>query len=197
VDRRLIETIGGGHPYLLQVAAAEMWEAYAEGIDDAYTRWKQVGTQIYEEATTTLEDIWRLWSPQMRMALTAAALPQLVLEERKFRDRLLIHDLRDLGPELRALEKQGFVIQDNESDEWRVRPMAFVWWLADEVVRMARDETSYRDWLRAQEFEGVLTRAQEQKLGKALNSVSELLKDGAKVLIESIAKGAANATIGG
>jgi len=71
-DRRFITKVAGGHPYLLQVAASELWEAYTEGQDDPYRRRQQAGQSLYDKATLILDDTWRLWSPATRKAFTIA-----------------------------------------------------------------------------------------------------------------------------
>ena len=73
-DRCFIAEIAGGHPYLLQVAAFELWEAYEEGEDDPDQRRRGVGHRLYDEAARTLGDIWRLWSPETRQVFATIAL---------------------------------------------------------------------------------------------------------------------------
>jgi hypothetical protein len=199
-DRRFIAEVAGGHPYLLQVVAYELWEAYEEGERDPNQRRQQAGQKLYDEAARILADTWRLWSPTTCKAFTAVALAHIprLLKQRQFYVERLIRDLRDLGPELWSLKKQGFVAE-NEAipGGWRVRPQAFLWWLADELVRTVRDEPSFEEWLRAQEWEGLLTRGEKQQLVKGVRAVTGLLKDGVTTLIEAAAKGAGEAMVKG
>jgi len=199
-DRHLIEKVAGGHPYLLQVAAAELWDIYAEGEGGSDRRWQQVGQGLYDKAALILEDTWRLWSPAMRKAFTIVALAHIakILEQRQFYTAPLVRDKRDVGPELRLLEKQGFVTDDQTTPiGWRVRPQALLWWLADELVRTVRDETSFEEWLRKQEVGFLLTRGEKEQLGKAVRAVADLLKGGATTLIEAAAKGVGEAVMKG
>ena len=191
-DRRMISDWAGNHPYLLQVAASEMWEGYLDEPEDVYRRCKALGDRLYDEVAATVGDTWRLWSAPQKMAFTAVALPDLALDGRRFQERRLLRDLRDCGPELRELKKRGFVMDDRDDpDGWRVRPSAALWWLADEIVRTVRDDRTYEDWIRAQEFEGLLTRQANEKLKHALQETRKMLTDGARTLIEEAAKGAA------
>jgi hypothetical protein len=199
-DRRFIAEVAGGHSYLVQVAASTLWEVYEEGEDDPNMRRQQAGQDLYDEAALTLGDTWRQWSPATRRAFTAVALAYIpkLLKQREFYTERLIRDLRDLRPELRSLKKQGFVAEDEAiPGGWRVRPGAFLWWLADELVRTVRDEPSFEEWLRKQEWEGLLTRDEKQQLDKGVRAVVGLLKDGAKTLIEAAAKGAGEAIVKG
>ena len=199
-DRRFIMEVAGGHPYLLQVAAAALWEAYEDDEDDPDQRRQQAGENLYEEAASTLGDIWQFWSPATQEAFTAIALAHissLTLGDREFRVEHLTRDLSDLRPELRALQKQGFITENSAiSSGWQIRPAVFLWWLADEVVRVARDDTPFDKWLLAQLWEGSLTRGEKQQLGKVIRAVGSLLKDGAATLIEAAAKGVGEAIVG-
>ncbi|MEE8392274.1 MAG: FAD-dependent oxidoreductase, partial [Anaerolineae bacterium] len=113
-----------------------------------------------------------------------------MLKERQFYQLPLTRDQRDFGLELRSLKKQGFVTEDKAiPDGWWVRPQAFLWWLADEMVRTVRDETPFEEWLTEQELGVVLTRAEKKWLLKALGVVGDLLKGGASALIEAAVKG--------
>jgi hypothetical protein len=71
----------------------------------------------------------------------------------------------------------------------------FVWWLADELVKVVRRDTPFEEWLQAQEMEGLLTKGEKQKLEKAARAVGEVLKGGATALIQAAAKGLGEAMI--
>ncbi len=71
----------------------------------------------------------------------------------------------------------------------------FLWWLADELVKIVRRDTPFEEWLQAQEMEGLLTKGEKQKLEKAARSAGELLKGGATALIQAAAKGAGEAIV--
>jgi hypothetical protein len=196
-DRRYLAKIAGGHPYLLQAAASELWGAYAEGVDDTGEHWQRTGRGLYDNVAMILEDTWRLWPAATRKAFTAVALADLagMLGERVFFEMPLIRDARrDCGPELRTLRKQGFVTEDEEAPAGhRVRPQAFLWWLTDEMVRTVRDDTPFEEWLRQQEMGIVLTRGEREQLGEAVRAIVGMLQDGAATLIEAAAKGAGKA----
>jgi len=151
-DRHFIAEVAGGHPYLVQVAASALWEAYEEGEGDADQRRQYVRQSLCAEAAQMLGDAWRLWSSETRRALTAVALAHIstleerekLLEKHQFDVRRFVREVDDFDLELRSLEKQGFVAQDEAiPGGWRVRPQVFLWWLADELVRMARSEATF------------------------------------------------------
>ena len=60
-----------------------------------------------------------------------------------------------------------------------------------------REEPSFEEWLRAQEWEGLLTRSEKQQLDKGVRAVAGLLKGGVTTLIEAAAKGAGEAIVKG
>jgi hypothetical protein len=64
-------------------------------------------------------------------------------------------------------------------------------------VRTVRDEPSFEEWLRKQEWEGLLTRSEKQQLDKGIRAVVGLLKDGVSTLIEAAAKGAGEGIVKG
>jgi len=192
-DRRFLTEVAGGHPYLLQVAAGMLWEAYEDGECESEQLRQQAGENFYDEVSSTLENIWRSWSPVMQRAFAAVALGQIDssnLGDRVFRVERLARDLRDLGPELRSLLKQGFILEEpGIPDSQRIRPAVFLWWVADEMVRMARDDTPVDKWLLAQEWQGQLTRGEKEQLRKIASALGGLLDKGVTTLIQAAAKG--------
>lgn len=199
-DRRFIVWVAGGHPFLLQAAASELWEAYAEGLDDTGKHRQQAGQVLYDKAALILEDTWRLWQPATRKAFTAVAMVDILkmLKQRRFYVLPLIRDMRDFGPEMRSLVKQGFVTKNEKASAgYRIRPQAFLWWLADELVRTVREETPFEDWLQKQELGVLLTHGEKEQLGQAVRKVGSLLKDGVATLIEAAAKGVGEAMVKG
>ena len=190
-DGRLIVEMAGGHPYLLQVAAFELWEAYADFPDGPDQRWQQTGQMLYREALDTLSDIWRLWSPAMRKAFTVVALAEMSgLGQKKFRVKRLVRDLSDLGSELRTLRDHGFIVEDEHvPGGWQVRPQVFLWWLADDLATMARREMPFGEWLQRQELDSLLAGAEKEQWGKAVQVAGVVFKEGVKVLVEATIQG--------
>ena len=183
------------HPYLLQAIAAELWAIYEDGDEhNADARRHRAGEALYDVAARTLGNTWAAWSPQMRMAITVVALAQTpqLLEKRLFNNKVLLRDLRDLGPELRALEKQGYVKKyqtSQDNDNWRILPAAFQWWLADELVRTVRSEKGFTQWIQAQEWGGLLTKTGERQLIHAGKSLADSLKGSIPDLIKFFISG--------
>jgi hypothetical protein len=198
-DRRFVVNVTGCHACLTQITASALWEAYDSGSANAEQRRTEAGQRTYDDASRTLSDIWRLWSPAMRKSFAGIALANIphLLQARDFNVEQLTQDFRDFGPEMRTLAKQGFVAEDSAlPGGWRVRTQAFLWWLTDELTRTVRDEVAFDEWLKAQEWEGLLTHNEKQQLNKTVGVVIGMLKNGVATLIEAAAKGAGAALVG-
>lgn len=200
-DRRFLQEIGGGHPYLLQAAASALWEAYDEGIEGVDARREEAGEFFYDQVAPDLSNIWQYWTADKQKALTAiglAHISSIALGEREFRVERLAEDLRSLWPEIRDLQKQGFIVEDaGVPDGWRIRPGVLLWWLADEIVRLARDDTPFEEWLLAQEWHGQLTRSDKEELRYVGRKLVGFLEKGVMSLIEAAAKGLGSGLAGG
>src|ERR1051326_2725145 len=66
-DRRAITRLAGGQPFLLQAAAAAMWDACEDGNLDTVDRRRYVGQRVYREYRVHFMDTWRLWSPAQQI----------------------------------------------------------------------------------------------------------------------------------
>ncbi len=77
---------------------------------------------------------------------------------------------------------------------WRVRPLVYLWWMAEEVVRTVRSDTPLEEWLRAQEWGELMTRGEKQRLGGVMRSLGGVLQSGVSSLIEAAAKSIATST---
>jgi hypothetical protein len=121
-----------------------------------------------------------------------------LLKQSKFDVKRLVRELPDLESELRLLAKLGFLAEDADiPGGWRVRPGVFLWWLTDELVRMARRETKFEEWLQAQQIEGVLTHGEKQKLSEAAKTITGVLKEGAVTFVQAAAKAAGEMIVKG
>jgi hypothetical protein len=183
-DHTFITKVAGAHPYLLQAAASALWETYEDGEPEPQQRYTLVGQQLYEDAKLTFDDTWRLWEPTTRMAVIAIALNQ-------WNKARLLGDINSLKPELRRLEKQGFILKEkdyqkrwqqiwkqiirNNSSGYLIYPEVLLWWLADELAQAARDEQSFNKWIQTQELDGILNQEQKQQLSQAGQSIAHSL----------------------
>lgn len=195
-DRRYLIELTGRYPYLLQVAASELWEAYIELPGKTDERYRQVERKLYDVVAKMFNDMWKLWSPEMRIAFIGAGLPDMALNNLKLRKHNLISEIKNMSAELRELQTRGLISEDpKRNSKWRVCSSISLWWLADQIVREVRDEASCQKWLVNQKIEGLLTTSEQKKWADILSSVGEVLKDGAKTLVEATAKGFAEAMI--
>lgn len=194
-DRRRLVTLTGGHPYLLQVAASELWWAYIDFPEDANRRWKQVIDRFYRSAASTFDDMWRLWSPEMRMAFTSAVLPQITSYPR-FNNQNLLRSLDSFPDQLGELEARGLIFADKESEsQWSIRSQVALWFLANKLAEAVCEDISYEEWLHREHIEGsVITSEQWNEVWAA---VKEAFKDGTKAFAEGFGKGLGGGLGGG
>ena len=121
-DRCFIMKVAGGHPFLVQVAASALWEAYEDEEGDPTLRRERAGQRVHDGATLILRDMWRRWSPAARRAFAAVALTHInslekresPLKQRAFYVERLIRDTRDFESELRLLSRARLC--DREED---------------------------------------------------------------------------------
>ena len=188
-DRQFISLASGNHPYLLQMAADILWEVDAEG-KKGLERFRSAAEELRMQSEGHFADTWRSWSNAERKVIIAIALAQmsLLVEEHSFEWSNLIEDIDDYSPELRGLEKAGTVTKVGGSNR-QVTQRALLWWLADEIKRLVRDEMTFEQWLEEQEYDGLLTQKEKRSLGNVARELGEFLGQGATTLIEAFAKG--------
>lgn len=188
-DYRYLTAISGRHPYLAQVGAALLWEAYEENVPVA-DRYRHVGRGLYRETSKHFADCWRMWPNEVKKVLTVIALeqiPQLVRPHPLLVSELA-KDFSDYAPELEALETSG-IVQRQSDGSWQIQQACFIWWMSNELLRSIRSESEFTQWLRAQEIDGLLTNEEKTKLGSAAKALSGLLKNGVTAMIEAFSKG--------
>lgn len=147
---------------------------------------------MYRQTLAHFSDTWKSWTVAERKVITAIALAQIpdLVEKHTFLWTKLIEKITDYSAELRRLKDAGTIIE-TEGNNWQVTQQAFIWWLADEIKRVSRDDSSFEDWIREQEMDGVFTKKERKNMGQAAKKASELISKGASSLIEAFAKGLA------
>ncbi len=200
LDRGFILRVAGGHPYLLQAAASHLWDALThEEMQHPEAR-AYAGEELFSTAARTIEDTWRLWSPETKKAFTAIALDHSanLLGKRAFDVDKLVDELPNYAPEVRTLEKQGYIISDaGYASGYHVRAEAFLWWLSEELIRTVRAEKPFEDWFREQEWDGLVKKGEKAQLHKAAQWLGSALKEGVSTFIKAAAEGAAKGVTGG
>jgi hypothetical protein len=188
-DRQFVVLASGRHPYLLQLAADILWEVDQEG-KQGIERYQLAGEELRLQSERHFADTWRGWSNAERKVVMAIALAHMALlvEDHFFEWSNLIEDINDYTPELRSLEKSGTIVEVEKGGK-QIKQGALLWWLADEVKRMVRDEATFEEWLEEQEFEGIFTQKEKRSLGQVAREIGDLLGQGATSMIQAFAKG--------
>ena len=180
--------VAGGHPFLVQVAASALWEAYEDEEGDPTLRREQARQKFHDGATLILRDMWRRWSPAARRAFAAVALTHInslekresPLKQRAFYVERLIRDTRDFESELRLLSRARLC----DGKKTQLSPAVGGSSSSLPLVVGRRTSThgarrgAIEEWLQKQELGLLLTRGEKEQLGKAVRAVGELLRDG-------------------
>lgn len=97
----------------------------------------------------------------------------------------ILRDLVDLDPELRFLERQGFVAKDlARLGGYCVRPLVLLWWLADELGRAMRSPDLAGEWWRELNVCSPRTSAERVWLEETSRAIVDAFPGGATDLIE-------------
>jgi hypothetical protein len=84
------------------------------------------------------------------------------------------------GPELRALQHQGFVVPDAQvRGGWRVGPLVALWWLAGELAGATSSAVALDAWLQAHGLHQALSPAGRETLRQAGEGLAALAAPGA------------------
>lgn len=188
-DRDFILRVSGRHPYLLQAAAAALWELNMQGRRDD-SRYRDASDELYHQIHAHFVDTWNAWSPAEKKAITTIAFTQIhgMVDHRKFSWKDLSKDITDYSVELRRLKDAGTIVE-TRGDNWRITQETFLWWWADEIKRITRDKSGFEEWLCQQEMDGMFTKEECEQISRAAKTVSGFIGKGATTLIEAFAKG--------
>lgn len=190
-DRQAICQLAGRHPFLLQAAAAAMWDAWEQGLDEAEERYAYMAQRLHRDHQLHFDDCWRLWTPATRKLFTTVALTHAnhLLPGRRFLIDPFIKEIRDYGLELDTLEASGILARDPQMEGgWRVVQEVMLWWLADELVQVVRADVPFEEWLREQELEHLLTPKEREQLRQVMNNAADMLQRGATSLVEAFVR---------
>lgn len=199
-DRDYLAYIAGGNPSLLQAGAYALWEAYEEGEPERLTRWEITARELLDSARPLLADTWRVWTPETRKAVTIIALDTLprLVAGKEFDIDSLLDSFNSYVPEIDELKKRGFLAVDpaagaggNSRTGCRLQAQVMLWWLAAELIRVTRPQEGENlgEWLRKQEWDGIIKGEEKTQLKKALASLGGLLKTGVEAFIKASAEG--------
>ena len=191
LDRKFIAQTSGLHPYLLQTAAAILWELDAQGMEGP-ERFQQAAEELYRQTQAHFADTWNAWSMAERKVITIVALSQIngMIDVREFNMQKLAEHLADYSAELRSLKEAGTILKIGDN-AWKLTQEAFLWWWADKVRAITRESADFEQWLCAQEIDGLFTKEERKEMSDLAQNVRAILGKGAVTLIEGFAKGIA------
>jgi len=199
-DKDYLLYIAGGHPFLLKTAACALWEIYEDGEKERQLRWETTARDLLDACRPVLLDTWRGWSPETRKAVTVIALDALprLVSGKEFDMDSLLATVQDYSPEVDELKKRGFLSADPDTRSgFRLQAQVMLWWLASELIRVIRQTESedLGDWLRKQQWDGIIKGEEKNQLKLALTALGGMLKAGSEAFIKASAEGYAKALL--
>ena len=180
-DYDFLFSVAGRHPYLLQMAAASLYDALSDSEDGA--RYSQAMRIFQDRSDAHFQDFWRHLVPTEQRALLLLALAQYrgFVDGRSF-DLEQIGKLEWYAPDLRHLRDLGIVESVTPDtpgsiswlgENWRIAANGIIPWLMDTIVAGSRDATDFDKWLKDKEFQGLLTNEESAKLREVGREVSK------------------------
>jgi AAA-like domain len=203
-DYAYINALAGWRPFLMQIAAAGMFESVVEG-KSGEARYQAVSKFFHDCAAAHFDDFWRHLSPSEQTAMIILVLGEMKgwADGREF-DTSDLGRMEWYGPELAHLQDAGMVEQVEQrvaiagltlwqGERWRVTSRGFVWWAANNVVAGTRDTTGFDQWLRDKEYHGLFSREQADSVRGLVSSIPNSVISGVaqmtKVLLAKVVKG--------
>jgi hypothetical protein len=144
-EAELIGRIAGRHPFFLQMACFQLYEAYRLELD-AGERQAFLADQFQAQSDSHFVDLWDNSTDPHKIVLTAAAL----LESRagaspQFSRRDLLRVYSQAEPSIAALERRGLIMRTDA--DYRLFSSALGPWIVGRIAAELDDRQKYPDWL--------------------------------------------------
>jgi AAA ATPase domain len=196
-DYAFIHDLSSRHPFLMQIAAAGLFDAALDG-NTGEARYQAGGRFFHDCAAAYFDDFWRHLSPTGQIAMMILALGEMKgrVDGREFNTDD-IGRIEWYGPELLHLQDLGMVEKVDQrigiagltlwqGAHWRVASRGFAWWAAGNVIAKTRDTVVFDQWLRDKEYQGLLTREQADSVRSLLNSIPKSVVSGVAQMVKSL-----------
>ncbi len=191
-DYNYIRAVADAHPYLLQAAAAAIWDVAGQNLFGT-ARYQKASQLLYQRIGIYFNDLWELWTGEKRKIFTAVALIHIttLLYQRKFisGDSLEL-DISFQSELLYNFEATG-LLEKTKSGQWHITRKPMLWWLTDKLISNVRNNIPFEEWLKAEKLDGTLSGEQKEQLQKGTQQVIEFAQQGVTSLIEATANGIA------
>ncbi len=173
-DKRFILRASGGHPFLVQAAAAALFDAAAKesGRDDQYSYAISV---LNQRVASHFEDTWRHLDSTAQTCVVLLALSEMRGAERKYVQNVLeLASFHSFLPEIDRLQRIGLIETVAGADaeysptwhgeRWRVSSSSFLQWLSDNVIRDRDPALGFCEWLEGRKSDGSLTKIEADRV---------------------------------
>lgn len=189
IDRQFIVDVSGGTPFLVRLAASEIWRKDNSNQKADVAFYQKASERINYATQHYFSDIWRGWTPQTRIAIASIAFLQTpnILGEISIQTTNIDKYLPYILPEIRELIQNGWVSEHrNTHNRFRINQEAVLWWLSSELVRTIRDDKGFEDWLLGKKLVGgIFPQKDFENFRQMTKYVAGLLKNGVSTLMEA------------
>jgi hypothetical protein len=172
-DFELIFDLSGRHPFLMQMAAASLYDALTGDPSNASAAYAAANhTRAIEgfnaRAAAHFDDFWRSIERSEQRALLVLAMASAAghAQGREF-DVAELGRLEWYGPDLRQLSQMGVVrrldapdgarFASFEGERWRVNAGGLSAWIIENVIGGSREARDFAAWLGEQQQDGLLS----------------------------------------
>lgn len=199
MDNAFILDIAGRQPFLTQVAAAGLFDAYGAKLS-ATARYFAAGKLFHDRAESHFAALWSLLSPTDQTALVLLTLPEI-------KSHLNGHDfvaadlgrLEWYGPALTHLRELGIVERVERSvglvgltfwqgASWRIAARGLAWWIAEHVLDQAAHGQRFDQWLHDKERQGMFNSAQAELVCGAVSAIPRDVYSSSVPMIRSVVR---------
>lgn len=166
-DFELIFDLSGRHPFLMQMAAASLYDALTGDPSNVSTQALAI-EGFNARAAPHFDDFWRSIERSEQRALLVLAMASAAghAQQREF-DVAELGRLEWYGPDLRQLHQMGIVRRLDapdgaryanwEGERWRVNAGGLSAWIIENVIGGSREARDFAAWLGEQQQDGLLS----------------------------------------
>jgi hypothetical protein len=149
-ERDLIATLAGTHPFFLQMACHQLYEAHVRGRDEP-ARKRALAAEFREQAQGHFRDSWQNCDDREKIVLTALTLLERgsSIADRKFKVEALQDIYNQSDQTLERLDRRGLLKQSDSG--YSLFSISLGDWIIDELRGELSERQTYDSWLAANE----------------------------------------------
>jgi hypothetical protein len=185
-DKRMIWTLSGGYPFLVQLTASTIWDFRLHGESISIDNYNDVKNTIVEFASPHFWDVWRYLTPTAQVIGLMVALREIAIYQ-KFDTKYLDEAIQTCQSELYSLENIGLLRVENQKPI--LASLAFGIWIFRTKIGAGLDIPEPEQWLREnRQVFGNITQKQIDNFSQSVGKIYAELRESIIDLGEGLAK---------